>query len=231
MGAGLVTLAAPSSAVAVYSANLESVIVRATDTLDHWKELLADSKRNAILIGPGLGIGKEQSDYVLAALETRKPCLLDADALSNFAGNADALFANLHPQCVLTPHEGELARLFGNRLEPRGDKLVRAQQAAKIANSIVLLKGADTIIAAPDGHAIINTNAPPSLATAGAGDVLAGIILGLFAQHMPLFMATAAGAWLHGAAAQSFGPGLIAEDLIGGIPPLLKGLSDKVKGV
>jgi NAD(P)H-hydrate epimerase len=230
IGAGLVTLAAPESAVAVY-AELESVIVRPADTLAAWKELLGDVKRNAILIGPGLGIGKPHADFVLAALETKKSCVLDADALSNFADRPDELFAKLHPHCVLTPHEGEFARLFGKRVDAGKNKLAHARKAAEIAGCIVLLKGADTVIASPDGRAVINVNAPPWLATAGAGDVLAGMILGLLAQHMDECTAGAAAAWIHGDVAAHFGPGLIAEDIVDGIPAALKRLSDTLKGL
>jgi NAD(P)H-hydrate epimerase len=227
IGAGLVTLAAPESAVAVYS-SLESIIVRAADKVEIWKDLLADTKRNAILIGPGLGIGKQQSDLVLAALETKKPCVLDADALSGFANAPDELLKKLHPQCVLTPHEGEFTRLFG---QMTGDKLSRARKAAEKAGCVVLLKGADTIIANSDHYAVINGNAPPSLATAGAGDVLAGMILGLLAQGMSTFSAASAAAWVHGASATAFGPGLIAEDLVDGMPQVLKELSALSKSV
>lgn len=245
IGAGVVTLAAPESALRIYAKSLESVIVHPADTVQAWQALLCDPKKNAILIGPGLGIGALQKELVLAALEPRKPCVLDADGLSNFAGKLDELLPKLHGACVLTPHEGEFARLFGSviggersdslPLEGRGtpwspalnDKLTRTRAAAKLAGCTVLLKGADTIIAAPDGHAIINNNAPPWLATAGAGDVLAGLILGLMAQNMPVFEAAAAGAWVHGSIATAFGgPGMIAEDLISGIPASLKSLSD-----
>lgn len=232
IGAGLVTIAAPQSAFPIYAEALESVIVQPADGLKEWQKLLDDVKKDTLLIGPGLGIGKFESELVLAALETRKPCVLDADGLSNFAGNAEELFAHLHAACVLTPHEGEFARLFGARIDAEAEKLARACAAAKIAGCTVLLKGAETIIATPEGRAIVNANAPPWLATAGAGDVLAGFILGLVAQKMPVFEAAAAAAWLHGVVATAFGgPGLIAEDLIDGLPAALKGLSDASGGV
>lgn len=231
MGAGLVTLAVPQSALAIYAEALESVIVRPADTLDVWKELLGDPKRNAILIGPGLGIGKPQAELVLAALETRTSCVLDADALTNFTERPDDLFSRLHNHCVLTPHEGEFARLFGKQVDAHADKLARTRRAAAIVGCVVLLKGHDTIIAQPDGRTVINNNAPPWLATAGAGDVLAGMILGLLAQNMPVFEATAAAAWLHGKVAVDRGLGLIAEDLIAGIPEVLKGLSNAARRV
>ncbi len=231
IGAGLVTVAAPQAAVPLYSEALESAIVHPADTLAAWQTLLDDEKRNAVLIGPGLGLGAAQLEFVLAALAARKPCVLDADALTNFASCPERLFAALHSSCVLTPHEGEFARLFGEKISRHTDKLARARRAAEIAGCIVLLKGADTIIADPAGFAVINNNAPPWLAVAGAGDVLAGLIAGLLAQKMPAFTAAAAAAFIHGAAAQNFGPGLIAEDLVTGIPPVLKGLSESTPGV
>ncbi len=121
----------------------------------------------------------------------------------------------------MTPHEGEFAKIFGGKIDTKEDKVGRARKAAAMAKCIVLLKGAETVIAAPNGNAVINNNAPPTLATGGAGDVLAGMILGLAAQGMPLFEATAAAAWLHGKIASDFGPGLIAEDLVEGIPKAL----------
>lgn len=229
VGAGLVTLAAPKSAYAIYAEALESVIVRAADRLNEWKELLDDKKYSAVLIGPGFGIGAEQREYVLAVAKSGKPCVLDADALTNFEKDPDTLLSQLHATCVLTPHEGEFARLFGRSIDGNLDKVERTQLAAKQAGCIVLLKGHETIIAQPDGEAIINTNAPAWTATAGAGDVLAGLILGLVAQHMPAYWAAAAAAWIHGQSAANFGPGLIAEDLIDGIPGVLRGLSESAK--
>lgn len=225
MGAGVVTLAAPEAVLPIYAEALESVIVRPIGNADDWRELLSDPKKNAVLIGPGLGLGVEQKKYVLEAVETRKLCVLDADALTLFSDKPESLFSKLHQGCVLTPHEGEFARLFGSCVDPALDKVARTCTAAKMAGCTVLLKGAETVIAGPDGQVIVNTNAPPWLATAGAGDVLAGMIVGLMAQNMPVFLATAAAAWLHGKIAADFGLGLIAEDLISGIPQALKDLS------
>ncbi len=221
IGAGLVTIATPDKSVPIYAETLESVIVRPSNDAAAWRELLNDEKKNAILIGPGLGIGAMERELVLAALATKKTCVLDADALTNFSEDPQKLFSALHAGCVLTPHEGEFARVFGGAVGKHEDKITRAQKAAKLAGCVVLLKGAETVIAAPGGQTIVNANAPPWLATAGAGDVLAGIILGLVAQKMPTFEAACAAAWIHGKIASDFGPGLIAEDLVEGIPAVL----------
>lgn len=218
MGAGLVTLAAPSPVLPIYAGSLESVIVCPCDTLKSWQSLVSAEKKPALLIGPGLGIGKDCKAEILTALEANRPTVIDADGLTNFSQAPDVLFAALHPACILTPHEGEFARVFGV-LE--GDKIARTLAAARRANCIVLLKGSETIIAAPDGNVIVNRNASPWLATAGSGDVLAGMILGLVAQKMPLFEAAAAATWVHGRAASLHGPGLISEDLLDAIPAVL----------
>jgi ADP-dependent NAD(P)H-hydrate dehydratase / NAD(P)H-hydrate epimerase len=215
-GAGLTTVAVPANAMAVYAASLTSIMVRPLATPMDFAALTGDQRISAWLIGPGAGTGPETRARVLALLATKRPTLLDADALTAFADDAQGLFAAIAGPCVVTPHEGEFSRLFG----ADGDKLSRARAAARLSGAVVVLKGADTVIAAPDGHAIINANAPPTLATAGSGDVLAGIVTGLLAQGMDAWLAAAAGVWLHGAAAQAFGPGLIAEDL----PDLLPGV-------
>ncbi len=218
MGAGLVTVAVPETAWPIYATALTSVMVQSCTTLAQWHETLQDTRRNALIIGPGAGATADTRERVLAALRTPAAVVLDADALSAFARAPQVLLRALRPSCVLTPHEGEFARLFSCL----GSKLERAVAAARQASAVVVLKGADTVIAAPDGRAIINGNAPPWLATAGSGDVLAGMVAGLLAQGMPAFEAAAAAVWLHGEAAQAFGPGLIADDLPGQIPAALR---------
>lgn len=223
IGAGLVTVAAPLSALAVYGAQLTAVMLTPLETLD---SQLQDKHKNAIMIGPGCGVGVETADRVLAILMSKRACVLDADALTSFENNPNQLFDKIHSETVLTPHEGEFSRLFGlsNKKNGTYGKVERARAAARHSGAVIVYKGSDTVIASPDGRAAINTNAPPDLATAGAGDVLAGLILGLLAQRMNAFDAACAGTWLHGAAASRFGPGLIAEDLAEALPAELVSL-------
>jgi NAD(P)H-hydrate epimerase len=217
VGAGLVTVAAPEPAFPIYAAALTGVIVAPVARVDDFAALLADKRRNAALIGPGAGTHSETRDKALKILAAGKSAVLDADALTVFADNPTVLFDAIKSPCAFTPHEGEFARLF----DTSGSKLDRARAAAKVSGAVVVLKGADTVIAAPDGRAAINENAPPTLATAGSGDVLAGLVLGLLAQGMPVFEAASAAVWLHGAAAHAFGAGLVAEDLIETLPAVL----------
>ncbi len=226
MGAGLVTVASPPEAFTVYATALESVMVRPCATLAAWKALIEDSRASALLIGPGLGQGDETEGRVCAALASGRPCVVDADALTAFAAIPEVLLAALNPACVLTPHEGEFARLFGKGLALQAPKAERALRAAQQAGCVVVLKGSPTLIATPEGWLTATTNGPPDLATAGSGDVLAGMILGLLASGMPVFEAANAAVWLHGEVACAFGPGLIAEDLVAGIPAALQALKE-----
>ncbi|OZI18544.1 bifunctional ADP-dependent NAD(P)H-hydrate dehydratase/NAD(P)H-hydrate epimerase [Bordetella genomosp. 9] len=223
IGAGLVTVAAPAAAWTVYASALTSIMVQPVADDAAFQELLTDSRKNAIAIGPGAGISDATRAHVQAALATRRAVVLDADALTAFTDKSATLFHAIRGPCVLTPHEGEFGRLF----DRAGDKLASARRAAQRSGAVVLLKGADTVIAAPDGRAAINANAPPDLATGGSGDVLTGMITGLLAQGMEAFDAACAAAWIHGAAATAHGPGLIAEDLPALIPGVLCGLKRK----
>jgi len=220
VGAGLTTIAVPEAALPVYASALTSIMVIPVARPEDLEHLLADSRYTGLLIGPGAGIGPETRPRVLAMLATGRPTVLDADALTTFENDPLSLDRAIIGPCVLTPHDGEFRRLF----DPGGDKLTRTRAAARRSGAVVVLKGSDTVIAAPDGRAVINANAPPTLATAGAGDVLGGIVLGLLAQGMAPFIAAAAAVWLHGAAATEFGPGLLAEDLPDLLPVVLRRL-------
>lgn len=224
-GAGLVTIAAPRSAFAIYSTASPGILVKplvpGASGESAFRGYIADRRRNAILIGPGAGVTAATRRLALSALKGGgKAVVLDADALTVFAKAPAALFKAICGSVLLTPHDGEFARLFPGR----GDRLARSRKAARQSSAVVLLKGPDTVIAAPDGRAAINENAPATLATAGSGDILAGIAAGLMAQGMDAFDAGSAAAWMHGAAAEAFGPGLIAEDLAEELPGVLRRL-------
>jgi ADP-dependent NAD(P)H-hydrate dehydratase / NAD(P)H-hydrate epimerase len=229
-GAGLVTIASPREALAVNTAANLAVMVRPVDGADELTAFLADRRLNALAIGPGVGVGETTCKLVLAALADERDVVLDADAITSFVEEpgrlAQALKLRRQGATVLTPHEGEFARYF-NALDAStkaGSKLERARLAASLVNAVVVLKGADTVVAAPDGRVSIAGNAPAFLATAGAGDVLTGIVTGLLAQKMPAFEAASAAVWLHGEAAAAFGPGLIAEDLPETLPRVYRAL-------
>jgi NAD(P)H-hydrate epimerase len=226
VGAGILTVACAPAVLPVYAAALEGMLIRPVATAEEFARLLEDKRKNAVLVGPGAGVNRTTRAMALASLAARRATVLDADAVTVFADAPDELFAALAGvPALLTPHEGEFARLF----QLAGDKLARTRAAAARCGATVLLKGADTVIAAPDGRAIINRNAPPTLATAGSGDVLSGLVLGLLAQGLPPFEAAAAATWLHGEAARGFGPGLIASDLPEALPAVLGNLALKLQ--
>ena len=269
IGAGLVTVASPTSALPENAAHLTAIMLKPCPSDKAFAEILSDARKNAVLIGPGAGVDNPNDKgpnllrlmedstngkVINALLGSSAAVVLDADALSSFAthsdvdqsgqtfgfgfvpmGNTpgqpphrakllfDAIRARSERSVVLTPHEGEFKRLFPD-LADSPSKLDRARKAADMSGAVVILKGADTVIASPDGRTAINENAPPWLATAGSGDGLAGFVAGLLAQGMPVFEAACAAVWLHGECANVFGPGLIAEDLAEVLPQVLRRL-------
>lgn len=223
-GAGLVSIACAPALAAVFASDRPSIIVRACPDDAAFTDLVSQPKVTSTLVGPGNGVTDQTKARTLAALGTGKSCVLDADALTVFEQERRHLFRAISGPCVMTPHEGEFMRLF----DIGGDRLSRALSAAKDSGAHILLKGPNTVVAGPDGRASINENAPPELATAGSGDVLAGFVLALLAQGMPAFEAASAAVWLHGAAATDFGPGLVAEDLPDRLPVLLRRLKSSL---
>jgi ADP-dependent NAD(P)H-hydrate dehydratase / NAD(P)H-hydrate epimerase len=222
-------VASPSAAIGVNAAHLTAIMLVEADDAASLARMLADRRKTAVLIGPAAGLTGETRGKVRACLASGAAVVLDADALSVFADHPDELVGAIteRPErpVVMTPHEGEFARFFGWLGDLSGSKCDRAVRAAQAANAVVLLKGPDTVVAAPDGRAAIAGNGPAWLATAGTGDVLAGIVLGLLAQGMEAFDASCMAVWLHGEAARDFGPGLIAEDLPGRLPDVLARLA------
>jgi NAD(P)H-hydrate epimerase len=212
IGAGLVTVVSGASAHAIYALDSAGLVTQIADSDSQFEALVADPRRNALLIGPGYGTGPRTRSRALATLRTGKASVLDADALSSFADRPGELLDATHAQAVLTPHEGEFSRLFPDLGHGAG-KMERAGHAATRSRAVVLLKGADTVIATPDGIGLVNSNAPPTLATGGTGDVLAGMIGGLAAQGMPAASAAAAAVFIHGMAAQKCSFSLLAEDI------------------
>jgi len=222
-GAGMVTLAAEAEALPIYAQDQPGILTHPLPAPEQLPILVEKRRIAAILLGPGAGVGGVTKRLALAALSTGVPILFDADALTVFSGDVDRLTHAVRGPLVLTPHEGEFQRLFPD-LGPEQGKLARARMAARRTGTVVVFKGIDSVIADPEGRALVNNNAPADLASAGTGDVLAGIIAGLLAQRMPAFEAVAAGTWLHGEAGRGAGPGLIAEDLPAQLPALWKRL-------
>jgi NAD(P)H-hydrate epimerase len=223
IGAGMLTVAAPREAHPYYLIDQPGLIVREAADAPALMALLEDRRFTAALVGSGLPADDTTRNSVETAAASGRALVIDGGGLTAFAGAADAIASFGRSDIVLTPHEGEFARLFPGL---KGDKLARAREAARTSHCTIVQKGADTVIVAPDGRAAINADAPAWLATAGSGDVLAGLILGLLGQGMPAFEAAAAGVSLHGMAGTAFGPGLIAEDLPELIPEVLRLLSE-----
>lgn len=221
IGCGVCTVVSAASARGIYLEGAAHVMFEPYEQLNKFPLHLKEARRTAFVAGPGAGRDDDEAlrQAVLGALGTKKPAVLDADALNIFEDYPERLFGALDSHCVLTPHEGEFSRLFPD-LE--GSKEKRAVAAARQSGAIVMLKGAETVIAAPNGVVTVNDHSTPWLATAGAGDVLAGMVGGLLAQKMDGFMACCAAAWIHGESAIRFGPGLTAPDIIAGIPGVLR---------
>ncbi|MFL5069139.1 MAG: NAD(P)H-hydrate dehydratase [Xanthobacteraceae bacterium] len=231
-GAGLVTIASPRDALGVNAAANLAVMVRPVDGPEELTRFLADRRLNAVVLGPGGGVGQPMRELVEVALGGERSVVLDADALTSFAEAPDLLVEAIAARSgvVLTPHEGEFARLF-NTCAGKIDgtsKIEKARSAARYTGATVLLKGPDTVVATPDGRAAVADNAPPWLATAGSGDVLAGFVAGLLAHGMPTFEAACAAVWLHGEAATEIGPGLISEDLPEALPRVYRRLLERI---
>ncbi|MDB5436614.1 MAG: yjeF family protein [Phenylobacterium sp.] len=225
IGAGLVTVLSPPEALAVNAAHLEAVMLKGFETDLELEQAARDV--DAAVIGPAAGVGEPTLLNVLALARTGAALVLDADAITVFRDDPEELFSLLDRDDVLTPHPGEFERLFPGLLAASPERITAARRAAEKAGAVVLLKGSDTVIAAPDGRCAINGNGSPWLATAGSGDVLAGFIGGLVAQGMESFEAACAGAWIHAEAAELHGPGLISEDLPGLAPAVLRRLFDE----
>ncbi len=216
VGAGLVTIFGDKDALSEQAAHVTAIMLREHDgNFD-----FIDDRVRALAVGPGAGVSLRLADDVLTLLSTKLPIVLDADALTCFASQPELLFASLHDRAVLTPHEGEFLRLFSDLL--LADKLNAVRASAARAGSVILLKGPQTIVAAPDGRLAVNCHASPWLATAGSGDVLTGIICGLLAQGQDVFEAAAIGTWLHGDIGVRFGPGLTADKMADLLPEVLK---------
>lgn len=232
VGAGLVTVAGPRAAVPVLAANLTAVMVGEAEGARGLAKLLADPRLNVVLLGPGQGVGRSTRDCVAAAAKAKRALVLDADALTSFSESPESLARAISTAAaaILTPHEGEFARLFNRepQITRAESKIEKVRVSAARLRAVVVLKGPDTAIASPDGRAAIAANAPPWLATAGTGDVLSGLIAGLLAQGMPPFEAASAAVWLHGECGNEFGPGLIAEDLPEALPAILRGLFEEL---
>lgn len=232
-GAGAVTVLSPGNALAVNAMHLTSIMLRKADDGTEVEAFIGHRRPSAFVLGPGFGVGDKVREFALAVLAVRagvEGLVLDADGITSFREEPAALFtaaaAPDAPALVLTPHDGEFARLFPDLAADEGlSKLERARQAAARSHGVVVAKGADTVIAAPDGRAAINANGTPWLATAGSGDVLAGLIAGLLAQGMPAFGAACAAVWIHAEAGARFGRGLIAEDLPLALAPVLRELT------
>ena len=225
VGAGAVKIVCDQSTVDILEPQISVELIDVANNKQEFQNILKDKKITSALIGPGNGIGNETKARALMALAFIDHVVLDADALTVFANNPEELFIDCYPHTILTPHEGEFKKIFGNKINDIEDRILKASEAAKISNTVVVLKGADTIIASPKGDVVINKSSAAYLATAGSGDVLAGIIVSLVGKNkMAAFDAACAGVWLHSQIGEILGAGMIAEDIIDLIPITIKKL-------
>lgn len=226
--AGLVRVFCDPAAADIYAATLEAAMLKPFRSVQELGDLAMEM--DAFVIGPAAGVTDATRDKLIALAGSGVPMVIDADALTVLKGEPATLFALVEDDDVITPHPGEFERIFPGLLKASTTRIAAAREAANLAGCVVLLKGADTVVAAPDGRCVVNTHATPWLATAGSGDVLAGVIGGLLAGGMPAFEAACAGAWMHGDAGLRFGPGLTAEDLPGLLPATVASLGSHPSG-
>lgn len=222
-GSGIVTVACDRESLPIYAASFMSVMAKPIKAKEEFFKYIDERKVRSVLVGPGNGLTEELREKTLALLDLKIPLVIDADAMSVFKDNPQELFSKLHINCVLTPHEGEFARLFPDIMSLDISKAEKASKAAEISGSVIVFKGGSTYIANPEGLVVVNEHAPTSLSTAGTGDVLAGIIAGLMAQSISGFDSACAGVYIHSKAARPFGAGMMVEDMLGEIGGILDG--------
>ncbi len=226
IGSGVVAVCCDRECINSFSTSKSSLIIKETNNIDQFIETISDNRCTAVLVGPGNGINNHTYSCVIEARKLLKSCVIDADAISVFQNDPSSLFDITDYNCVITPHEGEFEKIFPSL---KGNKVDRVKEAAKSSGAVIVLKGSDTLICSPDGRVVFNSCAPSTLATAGSGDVLAGIILGLLSQGVDPFFGSCAAVWIHSKAAKLFGYGLIADDLIDLIPRTLNNLFSMYK--
>ncbi|MDC3130666.1 NAD(P)H-hydrate dehydratase [bacterium] len=225
VGAGAVKIICSDDVVDILEPQISVELIEVIDNKQDFQNILKDKKVSSILIGPGNGINDETKARALMALAFIDHVVLDADALTVFENNSEELFIDCYPHTILTPHEGEFKKIFGKEIDEINDRVLKTKEASIKSNTTVVLKGANTIIASPSGDVVINKSSATYLATAGSGDVLAGIITSLVGKNkMNAFDAACAGVWLHSEIGTILGAGMIAEDIIDLIPVTVKKL-------
>ena len=224
VGSGVVAVCCERECINSFNTSKSSLIIKETNNIDQFTQTISDKRCTAVLVGPGNGINDHTFNCVMEARKFLKPCVIDADAISVFKNKPNLLYNIIDQNCIITPHLREFERVFPNL---KGNKVDRVKEAANISGAVIVLKGSDTLICSPDGRIIINSCAPATLSTAGSGDVLSGVILGLLSQGADPFLGSAAAVWIHSISAKLFGYGLIADDIIDLIPKVLNNLLNK----